>query len=89
MLAYPKFRLAVDDRNEILAEYLPYCEIVAPKEDCPITSSDPRDQPFLDLAHAGKADLLVTGDRDLLILAERTAFVIESPEAYRLRTQRS
>jgi uncharacterized protein len=89
VIAYPKFRLTVDDRNEVLADYLPYCEIVDPKKKCPTVCRDSKDQPFLDLAHAGKANVLVTGDRDLLVLAERTVFAIESPEAYRLRTQRS
>jgi uncharacterized protein len=89
VIAYPKFRLAADDRNEVLADYLPYCEIVDPKKKCPTVCRDSKDQPFLDLAHAGKANVLVTGDRDLLVLAERTVFAIESPEAYRLRTQRS
>jgi predicted nucleic acid-binding protein len=37
---------------------------------------------FLDLAHSGKADVLVSGDSDLLVLAGQTDFIIETPHAY-------
>jgi hypothetical protein len=50
-----------------------------------VVCRDASDQPFLDLAQSGKADLLVTGDDDLLILARQTAFLIEAPEDYRRR----
>jgi hypothetical protein len=52
---------------------------------CPVQCRDVRDQPFLDLAQSGKADLLVTGDADLLVLAGLTEFVIETPNEYRRR----
>jgi predicted nucleic acid-binding protein len=42
---------------------------------------------FLDLAHCGHADMLVSGDDDLLVLMEQTRFVIESPERYRRRVR--
>lgn len=48
----------------------------------PVLCRGPQDQPFLDLAHSGKADLLITGNQDLLALAGETKFVIETPEAY-------
>ncbi|MEI9981721.1 MAG: putative toxin-antitoxin system toxin component, PIN family [Edaphobacter sp.] len=85
VLAYPKFRLSSDDRNELLAEYLPSYEIVKPAKQCSILCRDPDDQPFLDLAESGNATLLVTGNQDLLALAGQTAFLIETPEAYRTR----
>jgi len=72
-LAYPKFRLATAERQELLADYLPYCTTVQMSETPPRTP-DCRDQydiPFLELAVDGKADFLVTGDRDLLSLAGR------------------
>jgi hypothetical protein len=50
---------------------------------------DKNDQQFLDLAQSGKADLLVTGDRDLLALSGQTSFLIETPQAYRVRFQGS
>ena len=84
VLAYPKFRLSADDRTELLAEYLPYCKIIEPSRRCKTICRDPNDQPFLDLAQSGKADL-VTGDQNLLTLAGQTTFLIETPEAYRRR----
>jgi putative PIN family toxin of toxin-antitoxin system len=84
-LAYPKFRLSVADQQELLAEYLPYCETVELTEECPAICRDPKDQPFLHLAQSGKAELLISGDRDLLALAASTSFVIETPEAYSQR----
>src|ERR1700761_3722480 len=83
VLAYPKFKLSVEDRRELLAEYLPYCRIVEVNRRCPITCRDVKDQPFLDLAQSGKADLLVSGDRDLLALAGMTSFPIITPAEYR------
>ena len=83
VLAYPKFRLSLDDRHELLAEFLPYCEVVEVKKRCAAVCRDTNDQPFLDLAQSGKADLLISGDRDLLALAGKTNFGIETPEAYR------
>ncbi|HTX76058.1 MAG TPA: putative toxin-antitoxin system toxin component, PIN family [Terracidiphilus sp.] len=85
VLAYPKFQLSSEERIELLGDYLPFGEIVEKIEHCPQTCRDPKDQIFLDLAHTGKADVLVTGDKDLLELDSRTAFSIESPESYRAR----
>jgi putative PIN family toxin of toxin-antitoxin system len=83
VLTYPKFRLSVSDRRELLTDYLPYCEVVDAIQRCKATCRDTKDQPFLDLAQSGKADLLVSGDQDLLCLAGQTEFLIESPETYR------
>ena len=85
VLGYPKFRLAPDDRLELLAEYLPFCETIKLAQRCPLTCRDVNDQPTLDLAQSGRADLLVTGDADLLALAGQTAFLIETSEDYRRR----
>jgi putative PIN family toxin of toxin-antitoxin system len=85
VLGYSKFRLSEHFRMEALALYLPYCEHIDPVDKCPIECRDSKDQPLLDLAQSGKADLLVTGDDDLLVLAGRTGFVIETSEAYRNR----
>jgi putative PIN family toxin of toxin-antitoxin system len=83
VLGYPKFRLSPEDRIELLGDYLPFCQTVESVGKCPLVCRDANDQPFLDLAESGKADLLVTGDQDLLALAGQTAFLIETPEAYR------
>ena len=82
VLAYSKFRLSVERCLELQGDYLPYCKAIDPAERCPARCRDAKDQPFLDLAQSGKADILVTGDGDLLALAGQTAFVIETPENY-------
>jgi putative PIN family toxin of toxin-antitoxin system len=87
VLGYPKFRLALEDRRELLAHYVPYCEVVEQVTRCPQICRDEKDQPFLDLAQSGGAELLVSGDNDLLALAGQTSFLIETPEAYRLRSE--
>jgi putative PIN family toxin of toxin-antitoxin system len=85
VLSYSKFRLASQQLLELHAFYLPYCQQIDKIEACEILCRDAKDQMFLDLAHSGHADILVTGDQDLLVLAADTSFVIETPEAYRLR----
>jgi putative PIN family toxin of toxin-antitoxin system len=85
ILAYRKFRLSFDEQLEALAGYLPFCEVVDVVKSCPILCRDVKDQPLLDLAQSGEADILVTGDEDLLVLTGQTRFVIETPETYRHR----
>jgi uncharacterized protein len=85
VLDYRKFKLSPERQIELLGDYLPYCEITGVTAGCPIRCRDVKGQIFLDLAHSGRADLLVTGDADLLVLAGQTTFVIETPEAYRQR----
>jgi putative PIN family toxin of toxin-antitoxin system len=84
VLAYPKFRLAPEERRELLADYLPYCKTVRIPEPPPKTPAcrDPFDVPFLQLALAGKARALVTGDRDLLSLARGFACPILSADRF-------
>lgn len=85
VLGYRKLKLSDEYQIELLGDYLSYCERVEVAEVCPIKCRDLKDQPFLDLAHSGRADILVTGDRDLLTLAGETGFLIETPEAFRRR----
>jgi uncharacterized protein len=85
VLRYPKFGLSTDDARELLADYLPHCEVIGPIEGSTSRCRDANDQPFLDLAQSGRADLLISGDQDLLALAGQTEFLIETPEAYRRR----
>jgi uncharacterized protein len=72
VLAYPRFKLTSIDREDLLADYLPFCETVEMPSELPQIPPcrDPYDEPFLHLALFGQADYLVTGDRDLLILAD-------------------
>lgn len=84
VLAYPKFKLSADERQELLADYLPYCTTVAIPEPPPSTPAcrDPFDLPFLQLALAGQADALVTGDHDLLALAGKFSRPILTAEQF-------
>jgi uncharacterized protein len=80
VLAYPKFKLTPIDREELLADYLTFCETVQMPIELPQIPPcrDPADEPFLYLALVGAADYLVTGDsqterlcqQDLLSLAD-------------------
>ena len=86
VLHYSKFRLSAEDAQELLADYLPYCEVIESVKRCACVCRDANDQPFLDLAQSGNANVLVSGDQDLLMLATgQTTFLIETPEAYRRR----
>ncbi|MDP6871899.1 MAG: putative toxin-antitoxin system toxin component, PIN family [Alphaproteobacteria bacterium] len=86
VLAYPKFQLSTDEREDLLADYLPWCETVT--VDGPVTvpdCRDPHDRPFLELAIFAGADALITGDKDLLVLAESSTVPILTPAAFRAR----
>lgn len=71
VLSYPKFRLSQAEQEELLADYLPHTEIVRiPKPPPKVPACrDAMDEPFMHLAVAGKAQVLVSGDRDLLAIA--------------------
>lgn len=70
-LSYPKFRLSQAEQEELLADYLPHTEIVRIPKPLPKVPAcrDAMDEPFMHLAVAGKAQVLVSGDRDLLAIA--------------------
>lgn len=84
VLAYPKFKLGKADQNELLSDYLPWCEVVTIPSPPPVAPQcrDPFDLPFLELAIAGRADALVTGDAGLLALAGQVTFAIVTPADY-------
>lgn len=71
VLAYPRFRLSPKDQEDLLADLLPWAEVVeVATEDAELPRCrDPHDQKFLELAAAANATLIVTGDQDLLVLA--------------------
>lgn len=86
VLGYPKFSLTRHEQEDLLADYLPYCEPVVVEEPPPLPDCrDPFDRPFLALAVAGAADALVTGDTDLLALAPGFAVPIITPSALKER----
>ncbi len=83
VLGYPKFRLTNAEREDLLADVLPFCETVVlgePADDLP-PCRDVHDLMFLELAVAGRADALVSGDADLLALADRFGIPIVTPAA--------
>ena len=84
VLAYPKFKLTKAEQENLLADYLPFCETVLSPEKLPTIPEcrDPFDEPFLVLALVGNADYLVTGDRDLLCLADSFACPIVTVEKF-------
>ncbi|MBC7648810.1 MAG: putative toxin-antitoxin system toxin component, PIN family [Vitreoscilla sp.] len=71
VLAYPKFRLSRLEQGELLADYLPHTQTVRIPQPPPTVPDcrDPMDLPFMHLAVAGKAQVLISGDKDLLSLA--------------------
>ena len=71
VLTYPKFTLDAQEQQELLADYLPWAEVVTVPEPPPRVPEcrDVHDVPFLHLAAAGRADAFVIGDADLLALA--------------------
>lgn len=86
VLTYPKFGLEKAEIEALLADYLPYTEAVevSPQKTNP-RCRDADDQMFVDLAIAGKADVLVTGDRALLEMKIGSA--VEKAATYRSRYQ--
>lgn len=67
VLNYPKFKLARDEQEALLAEFLPHVETVGsePPPDWLPDVRDPDDRIFPALAVAAQADALVSGDGDL------------------------
>jgi putative PIN family toxin of toxin-antitoxin system len=87
VLHYPKFHLEPGERESLLGEYLPYCEVVPVSRraiDLP-QCRDPGDVMFLRLAADGKADFLVTGDADLLSIKEALPYRIVTADSLRVR----
>ena len=84
VLQYPKFKLSADDQQELLADYLPYCQTIVIPEPPPVTPEcrDQFDVPFLQLALAGEAHALITGDQDLLCLADNFTCPILTAEQF-------
>lgn len=71
VLAYPKFKLAAADQRELLADFVPFVQVVRMPDPPPAVPRcrDPHDEVFMQLALAAGADALVSGDLDLLSLA--------------------
>jgi len=81
VLAYPKFKLTLEEQHDLLADYLPWAEIFRgpdPPLRTPVCRA-PHDLPFLQLALAAKAEALATGDADLQVLAPMRGLAIITP----------
>jgi putative PIN family toxin of toxin-antitoxin system len=76
VLGYPKFKLPAAEQEELLADFMPWVQVVRVPDPPPSVPAcrDPLDLPFLHLAVAGRARALVSGDRDLLALAGTPGF---------------
>ena len=72
VLAYPKFGLSVVEQRELLADFLPFAEVISLPVAWPDLPAcrDKNDQVFLVLAQVGEADAFVTGDADLLAMRD-------------------
>jgi uncharacterized protein len=71
VLGYPKFRLSAAEQEELLADFVPWIEVVRISDPPPAVPAcrGPFDLPFLQLAIGSRARALVSGDRNLLVLA--------------------
>ena len=86
MLAYPRFRLTVEDRENIIVHYMEHAEAIKqPRTRARLPRCrDPDDEMFIRLAYAAKADAILTGDEDLLSLAPDSSIPILIPVAFRV-----
>ena len=90
VFTYPRFGLSPEERTDLLADYLPWCETVSiphPSPEIPYCR-DPFDRVFLELALADQADTLISGDRDLLVLADSFPVTILQPADFKNRLSR-
>lgn len=73
VLTYPKFKLTNSEQEDLLSDYLPFCDTILIPDNLPVVPEcrDPFDIPFLLLAVVGQANYLVTGDGDLLCLSDK------------------
>ena len=70
VFSYPKFNLCDTEREDLLNDYLPFCEFITIPNQLPSVPQcrDHSDRKFLELALVGQASAIVTGDNDLLAL---------------------
>ena len=84
VLSYPKFDLTGEEQEDLLADYLPWCEtVVVSKPPAIPRCRDTFDRPFLELALVAQADALITGDNYLLDLAQVFPVPILTPRGFR------
>ncbi len=88
-LAWPGFALTADEQEELLFDYLLFCEIVEAGASAPSAPArrSPPDLPSLDLAITGRARCLVTDNRDLPSLATELSCRIVGAEEFLARLE--
>ncbi|MBW1698891.1 MAG: putative toxin-antitoxin system toxin component, PIN family [Deltaproteobacteria bacterium] len=80
VLAYPKFRLSVDEIYYLIyEEILSSCKVVNVKAGPVIIKQDPADDKFLHCAVAGKAHTVISGDQHLLAMQSYRNIKILTP----------
>jgi putative PIN family toxin of toxin-antitoxin system len=84
VLAYPKFKLTPTEQEDLISDYILFCEAVAMPDHLPVIPEcrDPFDVPFLLLAVVSEADYLVTGNLDLLSLKDNFSCPIITAEDF-------
>lgn len=84
VLAYHKFKLTPTEQEDLISDYILFCEAVTMPDRLPVIPEcrDPFDVPFLLLAVVSEADYLVTGDRDLLSLKDNFSCPIITAEDF-------
>lgn len=89
VLQYPKFNLTTGKIAGVLADYLPWCEMVTVSNPPDVSfCPDPKDWPFLQLALVGQADALISRDgKHLLSLAGDFPVPILTGEGFRQMAQ--
>ena len=86
VLRYPKFGLSANERENLLIDYLSWCETVVVSNPPVVPQCrDLSDRPFLELALIAQADALVTGDNDLIALATDFSIPILTPRKFHER----
>lgn len=89
VLGYPKFQLARDEIDELLADYLPFAEAwPGPVMSSGIPLADPDDAMFVDLALTAKVQLLVSGDGHLGSMGKVANLRVVTPEELRKSRER-
>jgi putative PIN family toxin of toxin-antitoxin system len=76
-----KYRLTDPDIQTVVSLILLRGEVVVP-EGRITACRDPKDDKFLEVAVAGKADVIVSGDQDLLVLHPFAGIPIVPPAAF-------
>jgi predicted nucleic acid-binding protein len=71
VLARPQFGISPEQQHVLLSGWQAATRIVERIFPAPWRCTDPKDQPFLDLAFTARASLLVTRDKALLRLARK------------------